>query len=71
MPRKDRVISLFDATTLALDPWLARGYSCWAYDLLHCGHQVRGRLHCVEADLDCASRRCLSSSLSTVGAWRL
>ena len=53
MPRKDRVISLFDATTLALDPWLARGYSCWAYDLLHCGHQVRGRLHCVEADLDC------------------
>ena len=26
-------------------PWLARGYSCWAYDLLHCGYQVRGKLH--------------------------
>ena len=34
-PQRNVVVSLFDYTTLALQPWLRRGYECHAYDLRH------------------------------------
>lgn len=34
-PSKGVVVALFDYTTLALQPWLRRGYECHAYDARH------------------------------------
>ena len=49
-----RVISLFDHTCLGLEPWLDRGFECWAYDIQHENtHTKHGKLNHVHADLDC------------------
>ena len=48
---KTQVLSLFDKSTLALQPWADAGYECHAYDAQHDGETTRGTITTHHADL--------------------
>lgn len=49
------VISLYDYTTVSVQPWAEAGYECWCYDIQHPEHETiqvgDGKIHKVNADL--------------------
>ena len=54
------VVSLYDFTGGALEPWAAAGYTCTAYDLAHPGDEVRDGVRYRHADLhDMATLRAI------------
>ena len=55
---KDLVISLYDYTGVAVEPWAKAGYNCWCYDIQHDQNEVKridfdggGSINFVHADL--------------------
>ena len=50
------VISLYDYTTVSVQPWAEAGYECWCYDIQHLEHETvqvgKGKIHKVNADLN-------------------
>ena len=55
---KNKVISLYDYTGVAVTPWAEAGYECWCYDIQHDSEQVKrvefdggGSINYAHADL--------------------
>ena len=58
MTKHMHVVSLFDHTTIALQPWANAGFECHAYDIAHVNDTRRGNITVHQADLyDAAVRQ--------------
>ena len=48
--KRNKVVSLFDYSTIMVQPWLEAGYDCWCIDIMH-NTESNSNLHLIKHDL--------------------